>query len=69
MTNVIERVERLLAASRSTDAAACIVCRRPIHARDRRMTVRGTVQVHRRCATYRMRQVDAGAGRAGYPPR
>ncbi|MGI8804576.1 MAG: hypothetical protein ACR2IN_02570 [Thermoleophilaceae bacterium] len=69
MTNVLDRVERLLAASRSTDVPACIVCRRPIRAGDRRMTVRGTVQVHQLCATYRMRQVDAGATRAGYPPR
>ncbi len=69
MTNVLDRVERLLAASRSTDAPACIVCKRPIRAGDRHMTVRGTVQVHQRCATYRMRQVGPGAARAGYPPR
>jgi len=69
MTIVLDQVERLLAASRSTDHPACIVCKRPIRAGDRHMTVRGTVQVHQRCATYRMRQVDAGAARVGYPPR
>lgn len=69
MTNVIDRVERLLAASRSTDVPACIVCKQAIRADDRHMTVRGTVMVHQRCATYRMRQVGAGAARAGYPPR
>jgi hypothetical protein len=57
---VIDRVERMLAASRTPDAP-CIVCKRPIRAGEPRMTVRGTLSVHQRCATYRMRQV---AGRA-----
>lgn len=69
MTIVLDQMGRLLAPYRSASDSTCIVCKRPIRADERSMTVRGSVQVHQRCATYRMRQVDAGAGRLGYPPR
>ena len=69
MTIVLDRIGRLLRREQFGQRAGCIVCRRPIRHDERRMTVRGSVQVHQRCATYRMRQVNSGHGRIGYPPR
>jgi hypothetical protein len=69
MTIVLDQMGRILGARRSAGHSNCIVCKRPIRAQEPRMTVRGSVQVHQGCATYRMRQVDAGGGRIGYPPR
>lgn len=69
MTIVLDQVGRLLRGDHAGGRPSCIVCRRPIRDDERSMTVRGSVQVHQRCATYRMRQVDSSAGRAGYPPR
>ena len=69
MTIVLDQVGRILGANRSADRSTCIICKRPIRPEERSMTVRGSVQVHQRCATYRMRQVDAGGARLGYPPR
>jgi hypothetical protein len=69
MTVVLDQVGRLLRGAQLTERPRCIVCRCPIHDDERSMTVRGSVQVHRRCATYRMRQVDSGVRRVGYPPR
>jgi hypothetical protein len=34
----------------------CAVCQKDIAAGDASITIRGNVHVHRRCATYRMRQ-------------
>jgi hypothetical protein len=69
MAIMLDQVSRMLRVSRPSDRASCIVCRRPIGDGERRMTVRGSVQVHHRCATYRMRQIDSGVRRVGYPPR
>jgi hypothetical protein len=63
---VLDRVERMLAASRAPESPPCIVCKQPIRAGEPRMTVRGTLSVHQRCATYRMRQV-AGRSPAAAP--
>lgn len=69
MTIVLDQVSRYLRSARLGDSPSCIVCRRPIRDGERRMTVRGAVQVHQRCATYRMRHVDTRVARVGYPPR
>ena len=69
MTIMLDQVGRLLRGERSAHAAGCVVCRRPIRRDEHSMTVRGSVQAHQRCATYRMRQVNGGVRRAGYPPR
>jgi hypothetical protein len=69
MAIVRDQLSRLLRRESLEPHTECIVCRRPIKSRDRRMTVRGSVQVHQGCATYRMRQVTSDAGRAGHPPR
>lgn len=69
MTIMLDQVSRMLRAAHAADRPSCIVCRQPIRDGERRMTVRGAVQVHHRCATYRMRQIDSGPGRVGYPPR
>ncbi len=69
MTIGLDQVGRLMRGAQLAKRPECIVCRHPIHGDEPSMTVRGSVEVHRRCATYRMRQVDSGTGRAGYPPR
>jgi hypothetical protein len=67
VTELTERVGRLLGSYRAR--GSCLVCRGEIRAGEERLRLRGGLEVHRRCATYRMRQTRTGVGRLGYPPR
>jgi len=67
MTPLVDRVRRLLTQSRA-GVPTCLVCGDVIRDSDRRVRVRGETYVHRRCATYRMRQTRAGSDRLGHPP-
>jgi hypothetical protein len=68
VTELTERVGRLLGSYRAA-RGGCVVCRGEIRAGEERLHLRGGLEVHRRCATYRMRQTRTGVGRLGYPPR
>jgi hypothetical protein len=65
VTELVERVSRMLGASRRR----CLVCHGDIRSGEERLRLRGGIEVHRRCATYRMRQTRTGVRRLGYPPR
>lgn len=69
MTLVLDQLGRLLGIPRRDGPSRCMVCNRPIQAGQRSMTIRGSVEVHQGCATYRMRRADAAPRRLGYPPR
>lgn len=45
----------------------CFVCRQPIHPSEERVRLRDEVVVHRRCATYRMRNRQSPPSRLGFP--
>jgi len=45
----------------------CFVCGEPILPSDERMRLRGDTVVHRRCATYRVRNRGASTSRVGFP--
>ena len=45
----------------------CFVCRKPILASEERMRLRGDTVVHRRCATYRIRNRGSSGSRIGFP--
>jgi hypothetical protein len=64
----IDHVRRLLLPP-PRPVRRCLVCHGRISDRDRQLRLRGNAFVHQHCATYRMRQVESGAGRLGYPPR
>jgi hypothetical protein len=50
-------IARLARPARPAPAIGrCPVCKKDIRSGDDWMTIRGNVHVHRRCATYRMRQ-------------
>ena len=68
MTELTERVGRLLGSYRA-GRGSCLVCRGEIRAGEERLRLHRGLEVHRRCATYRMRQTRTGVGRLGYPPR
>lgn len=60
----LERVRRLLHGG---STQTCFVCRRPIVPSDERLKLRGDTVVHRRCATYRLRNRRSSDSRLGYP--
>jgi hypothetical protein len=47
--------------------ATCFVCQRPILPSEERMRLRGDTVVHRRCATYRIRNRSSSGSRLGFP--
>jgi hypothetical protein len=47
----------------------CIACGKRISGREQAVRLRGTVRVHRRCATYQLRRRRYGPERLGFPPR
>ena len=57
-------VRRLM---RRGPVSTCFVCRKPILPSDERMRLRGDTIVHRRCATYRIRNRTTEASRLGFP--
>jgi hypothetical protein len=53
---------------RPTSVGPCFICRRPIHRSEDRLRLRGDTLVHRRCATYRLRNRPTDS-RLGFPGR
>jgi hypothetical protein len=47
-------------------ATTCFVCQRPILPSDERLRLRGDTVVHRRCATYRVRNRHSSGSRLGF---
>jgi hypothetical protein len=47
----------------------CIACGKRISGSDEAVRLRGSVCVHRCCATYQLRRRRYGAERLGFPPR
>jgi hypothetical protein len=56
-------VRRLMARG---PLSTCFVCQRPILPPEQRIRLRGETVVHRRCATYRIRN-RRPSGRLGFP--
>ena len=57
-------VRRLM---RTWPGATCFACRGPILPSEERLRLRGDTFVHRRCATYRMRNRSSSGSRLGFP--
>jgi hypothetical protein len=57
-------VRRLLSRGPLT---TCFVCQAPILPSEARMRLRGDTEVHRRCATYRVRNGGSSGSRLGFP--
>jgi hypothetical protein len=56
-------VRRLMGSGAAT---TCFVCRRPILPSEERLRLRGDTMVHRRCATYRIRNHSSSGSRLGF---
>jgi hypothetical protein len=59
----LEPVRRLMGRGATT---TCFVCRTPILPSEERLRLRGDTLVHRRCATYRMRNRHSSGSRLGF---
>jgi hypothetical protein len=57
-------IKRLI---RSVPGESCFICRRAITSSEERLRLRDDVVVHRRCATYRMRNRSGFDSRVGFP--
>ena len=56
-------VRRLMGGGAAT---TCFVCHRPVLPSEERLRLRGDTVVHRRCATYRIRNRSSSGSRIGF---
>jgi hypothetical protein len=64
MPSLIDSILRVMGRDRTSSAAVCAVCRRPVSDTDDRFNLRSGTHVHRSCATYRMRAARGDARRS-----
>jgi hypothetical protein len=67
MTFPTVKLTRAVRAAGRTDDPVCLLCRKDVRRDEQRLRLRGETYVHRRCATYRMRNVRSGRSRVGFP--
>jgi predicted RNA-binding Zn-ribbon protein involved in translation (DUF1610 family) len=61
---LMDTILRTMRVRRASAVCECPVCGRRVTDRDERVRLRGTSFVHRRCATYRVRQMSRGQPRS-----
>lgn len=61
---MIEQVLDTMRLRRPAELCSCPVCARRVTDRDDRVRLRGSLYVHRNCATYRVRQVNRARPRS-----